>query len=339
MGTAIASGGAIEHIRHPLTGPAGETLGIDIAEFGPADAESMLMIVSGTHGVEGYCGSALQSHWLDGQLSTRPPGVRMVFVHALNPHGFAWVRRVNEDNVDLNRNFIDWSQTPPANAGYDEIADLLVPPSWSQDEQQRTTGALLERAEATGMDQLQADVSSGQYNHPTGIFYGGTGPTWSYDRLREICGARVRQATRVGIIDLHTGLGEWGHGELIGHHSTAHSAHQRAEAWWGDVRSMVDGDSVSASLHGDWLARAEEWFGDAEVTAAALEYGTVDTLSVLQSLRADAWLHAHGDPTSDEASAIRAQVRAAFLDDDPTWLIPVWSRFVEVVQDAFAALS
>jgi len=339
MGTAIASGGAIEHIRHPLTGPSGETLGIDIAEFGPPDAESMLMIVSGTHGVEGYCGSALQTHWLDGQLSTRPPGVRMVFLHALNPHGFAWVRRVNEDNVDLNRNFIDWSQPPPANAGYDEIAELLVPESWSTEEQQRTTGALLERAAATGMDQFQADVSRGQYGNPTGVFYGGSGPTWSHDRLREICAARVGQATRVGIIDLHTGLGEWGHGELIGHHATSHPAHQRAVSWWGDVRSMIDGDSVSASLDGDWLARAEEWFGDIEVTAAALEYGTVDTLSVLQSLRADAWLHAHGDPTSDEATAFRAQVRAAFLDDDPTWLVPVWARFVEVVRDAFDALS
>ncbi len=339
MGTAIASGGAIEHIRHPLTGPAGETLGIDIAEFGPADAESLLMIVSGTHGVEGYCGSALQTHWLDGQLGTRPPGVRMVFVHALNPHGFAWVRRVNEDNVDLNRNFIDWSQPAPANPGYDTIADLLVPESWDPAEQERTTAALLEHAAEFGMDQLQADVSSGQYNHPTGVFYGGTGPTWSHDRLREICAARVGAASRVGIIDLHTGLGEWGHGELIGHHATDHPAHLRSLDWWGEVMSMVDGESVSASLQGDWLMRAEEWFGSAEVTAVALEYGTVDLVSVLQALRADAWLHAHGDPTGPDAVSVRAQVRAAFADDDPSWLVPVWSRFVEVVNHAFVALS
>jgi len=339
MGTAIASGGAIEHIRHPLAGPAGETLGIDIAEFGPADAESMLMIVSGTHGVEGYCGSALQTHWLDGQLGTLPPGIRMVFVHALNPHGFAWVRRVNEDNVDLNRNFIDWSQPAPTNPGYDEIAELLVPESWSASDQERTTAALIERSATTGMDKLQADVSSGQYSHPTGVFYGGSAPTWSHERLREICAARVGAATKVGIIDLHTGLGEWGHGELIGHHSADHPAHQRAVDWWGEVKSMVDGDSVSASLDGDWLARAEDWFGSAEVTGTALEYGTVDLVTVLQALRADAWLHAHGDPTAPAAAAVRSQVRAAFLDDNPSWLVPVWSRFVEVVNHAFVALS
>ena len=339
MGTAIASGGAIEHIRHPLTGPAGETLGIDIAEFGPGDAESLLIIVSGTHGVEGYCGSALQTHWLDGQLATRPPGLRIVFIHALNPHGFAWVRRVNEDNVDLNRNFIDWGLPAPANTGYDEIAHLLVPESWGSAQQEASTAALLERAAAIGFDQLQADVSSGQYKHPTGVFYGGTGPTWSHERLREICSARVGAASRVGIIDLHTGLGEWGHGELIGHHPTSHPAHQRALSWWGDVRSMVDGESVSASLDGDWLARAEDWLGRVELTAVALEYGTVDPVTVLQALRADAWMHAHGDPTGPQASNIRAQVRAAFADDDPAWLVPVWSRFVEVVNHAFVALS
>lgn len=339
MGTAIASGGAIEHIRHPSTGPVGETIGVDIAEYGPADAESMLMIVSGTHGVEGYCGSALQTHWINGQLGTRPPNVRMVFVHALNPHGFAWVRRVNEDNVDLNRNFIDWSKAPPTNSGYDEIADLLVPSSWSAEEQERTTNVLMERALTIGLEALQAEVSSGQYAHPTGVFYGGSGPVWSHEQLHRICTQRRGSASRIGIIDIHTGLGEWGHGELIGHHPTDHPAHQRATAWWGDVRSMVDGESISASLDGDWLARAEEWLGDAEVTAAAIEYGTVDSISVLQSLRADAWLHAHGDPVGDDAPAVRAQVRAAFADDDPAWLIPVWSRFVEVVDHALSALA
>ena len=28
-------------------------------------------------------------------------------IHALNPFGFAHLRRANEDNVDLNRNFVD----------------------------------------------------------------------------------------------------------------------------------------------------------------------------------------------------------------------------------------
>ena len=102
---------------------------------------------------------------------------------------------------------------------------------------------------------------------------------------------------------------------------------------------MRDGESVSASLEGDWLAAVERWVPDVEVTSAALEFGTVDTIAVLQSLRADAWLHAYGDPTGPEAAAIRAQVRAAFADDDPAWLARLIERFDAVASGALIALD
>jgi hypothetical protein len=76
-----------------------------------------------------------------------------------------------------------------------------------------------------------------------------------------------------------------------------------------------------------------------EITAVALEFGTVDVVSVLQALRADAVLHAHGDPRSADAELVRAQVRAAFADDDPAWFDAVASRFDDVVDAAMTALS
>jgi hypothetical protein len=339
VGAADAAGAALTHVPHPRSGPAGEALGIDLAELGPVDAEAVVFVVSGTHGAEGFAGSALQTHWLQNCAEHRPDDVRMVWLHAHNPFGFAWVRRVNEDNVDLNRNYVDWSEPTPSNPGYAAIADLLVPADWSAETQERTFTALLEHAGTIGLDAMQAHVSGGQYDHPTGVFYGGTGPTWSYERMHEICERTLAGARRVGIIDLHTGLGDWGHGELIGHHATAHLGHQRALTWWGDVRSMVDGESVSATLVGDWLARADGWLAPAEVTAVAIEYGTVDTIAVLQALRADAWLHGHGDPTGPDAAAIRAAVRAAFADDDSAWIATLWPRFVEVLGAALANLS
>ena len=80
---------------HPTPGRLGEELAIDVLTIGPADAESVLLVVSGTHGVEGYAGSALQRWWLDERSTARPVDVRVVIVHALNPVGFWWVRRVN----------------------------------------------------------------------------------------------------------------------------------------------------------------------------------------------------------------------------------------------------
>ncbi len=203
--------------EHPLTGLGGEALAVDVATIGADDASSVLLLVSGTHGVEGFTGSALQHHWLAHHADERPAGVRVVLIHAFNPHGFAWVRRVNEDNVDLNRNFVDWGQPPPSNEDYGGIAHLLVPETWDDDTQESTTLGLLAYAEEVGFARLQEVVSAGQYSHPDGVFYGGSGPVWSHRWLSEHLRPIVGEATRVGIVDLHTGLGPWGHGELISH--------------------------------------------------------------------------------------------------------------------------
>jgi hypothetical protein len=292
--------------------------------------------VSATHGVEGYCGSALQTHWLSHHAGERPGDVRVVHLHALNPFGMAWVRRVNEDNVDLNRNFVDWTQPPPENADYALVADLIVPRDFSADEQARTTNELLGFVTTWGFPKLQAVISGGQYHHPTGVFYGGTGPVWSHRLLREICAQELTAAERVIIVDLHTGLGPWGVGELIASAPHGDPHYDRAAARWGTITSMLDGDSVSAVLTGDWMMVAGELAPHAEVTPITIEYGTVDPITVLQGLRADAWLHSYGDPRGADAPGVRAQVRAAFADDDPAWIAQCWTRYAEVMSAALA---
>ncbi len=327
---------SVTSFPHPLTGPNGEPLAVDVAELGSPNAEKTVLVVSGTHGVEGYCGSALQTEWLAKHSENRPDDTRVILVHGFNPVGFAWVRRVNEDNVDLNRNFINWSEAPPVNLDYQQIADLLVPVRFTEAEQQRTLDELFALVGEWGMDRFQAAVSGGQFTHPTGLFYGGTGPVWSHRWIGNWAANALGNVRQLTIIDLHTGLGPWGFGELISSRPRAHSEFQRAIHKWGEVRSMVDGDSVSANITGDWLAVTSEFLPTAEVTAVALEFGTVDLISVLLALRADAWLHAHGDPTGLHAQQVRAQVRAAFADDDPKWIATCWQRFHQVMNGALA---
>lgn len=324
---------------HPLTGIEGEPLFVDVAEIGPEAGSNVVIVVSGTHGVEGYLGSALQRYHLETADADRNDGPTLVFVHALNPYGFSWVRRVNEDNVDLNRNFGDWSNPPPANTRYTDFADTLVPGSWSDEEQERTLGVLMSSLQEIGFDEFQQIVSGGQFDHPSGIFYGGTGPTWSNRWLTEFLTERLRGVDRAAIIDLHTGLGPWSHGELISSEATASAAYERQTAWWNGVVSMVDGPSVSAALTGDWLSAVSALAPDTEVTGVAIEYGTVEPVTVMQSLRADAVLHSAGDPASPESAPIRAQVRAAFVDDDPAWLQACWPRYREVVTASVERLA
>ena len=337
LDAARHAGARLASFPHPRTGPSGEPLAVDVAELGPADAAHVVLVVSATHGVEGYCGSALQTQWLANHADERPADVRGAHVHALNPYGMAWHRRVNEDNVDLNRNFVDWSQPAPTNPDYELLADLLVPGEWSAEEQQRTTEALLAYATEYGFPRLQEVVTGGQYTVPTGVFYGGTGPVWSHRFLRDFCAETLRSAMQVTIIDLHTGLGPWGVGELIASASPGEPLFDRAAALWTDVKSMMTGESVSAVLAGDWLTVADQLAPHCEVTPITIEYGTVDPVTALQGLRADAWLHAHGDPTGSGAPEIRAQLRAAFADDDPAWIVACWPRYAEVMSAALHA--
>ncbi|MDG0975093.1 DUF2817 domain-containing protein, partial [Ilumatobacter sp.] len=145
LDAASTAGAEVTSFPHPVSGRGGEELAIDVAVLGSADATDVLLFVSGTHGVEGYAGSALQSWWLDECPGHGPESLRVVLLHAFNPVGFSWVRRVNEDNVDVNRNFVDWADVP-RNTGYGDIADLLVPAIWDDETQQMTTAALMEVA-------------------------------------------------------------------------------------------------------------------------------------------------------------------------------------------------
>jgi hypothetical protein len=110
-----------------------ETLATDVAWIGREDADKLLIITSGIHGVEGYCGSGCQIAMLnDDSLFARAKelDIAIALVHAVNPHGFSYGRRVNEDNVDVNRNFIPFGERVPTNPDYHELAPLLLPASW-----------------------------------------------------------------------------------------------------------------------------------------------------------------------------------------------------------------
>ena len=333
---ARTSGAELEQHVHPLTGPGGELLATDVATIGAPDAPMRLLIISGTHGVEGFAGSLCQTAFL-GQGVTVPEELAIVLVHAINPYGFAWLRRVNEDNVDLNRNCIDFAAGLPENPGYDQLATALVPASWDEGTQQATGDRLLEFATEHGFDALQAAVSMGQYRHPSGIFYGGSRPVWSQQTLETVARSTLAGAQRTAIIDLHTGLGPFGVGELIASHPDA-DGKDRLGRWYGEYTVPSEGTSVSADVSGDVLDALDEWLEVPEITGVAIEWGTVDIIEVSNALRADAWLHAHANPLGPEAGAIKQALRAAFAPDDPEWAGLVWTRFREVTAEASEGL-
>jgi len=325
LGAAAACGLDAESHVHPLAGRDGETLALDVVRDGPADARRLLILSSGCHGVEGYCGSGVQVFALHDEAwraQARANGVAVLYLHALNPYGFSHLRRVTHENVDLNRNFLDFSQPLPANPAYREIAPLLLPALWPPrpDNVAAVQAVIAER----GMGFWQAAITAGQHEFPGGLFFGGTAPTWSNQALRQVLRQHGAQATDIAWIDVHTGLGESGVGERIYAGPDDAATVARARQWWAadgatPVTSIYDGSSTSARLTGMMWRSAYEECPHARHTGMALEYGTVPLLEVLQALRAEHWLHLHPEASADQAQQIRAQMLAAFYTDTDAW--------------------
>ena len=322
---AATAGLALESHAHPLKGKDGEDLAMDVARSGPLDAARVLLVSSACHGVEGYCGSGVQifalhdQEWLD---YAKLKGVAVVYVHALNPHGFSHRRRVTQENVDLNRNFHDYSQSLPVNKAYRELADLLVPATWPPSA--ANEAAVQDFIANRGMKAFQAAGSGGQHEYPLGLFYGGSGPTWSNQTVRQVLRQHAGQARQLAWIDLHTGLGPSGLGERIYAGGDDAVAVQRTRQWWDGggatpVTSIYDGSSTSALLTGLMWSAVDQECPRAEYTGIAMEYGTVPMMDVFNALRADHWLHAHPQAPAALAAQIKQQIMDALYTQTDTW--------------------
>jgi hypothetical protein len=338
---AEAGGGLRSWFNPKARGPNGELLYLDTARFGPADAPHMLVLIAGTHGVEGHCGSGAEIAWLkNGGPAKLPKNTGALLIHAINPYGFAWSRRVTEDNVDLNRNFVDHDKAYPKNAGYEALAAAILPEDWNAASLAETERAFAAYSQTHGAYGLQGAISAGQYSHPDGVFFGGNAPTWSNRTIRAIARAELSAARRVGIIDFHTGLGPFGHGELICAVAPDAKSFARSRAWYGEeMTSPESGTSTSAVVVGVMTDSFPQELPDAEVTSIAIEYGTYTVPEVLNAVRADNWLHQRGDLATPLGKEIKADIKERFFPSGDKWREMVWARAEQTIGWALNGLN
>lgn len=331
---------------HPEVGRDGELLSLDVVRDGAPSATKMLIVSSACHGVEGFCGSGVQVHALHDialRAHCAAKGVAVLYLHAINPFGFSHLRRATHENVDLNRNFQDFSKPLPLRPAYAELHPLLMPDCWPPDE--ANVSAMARYMAVHGMSRLQEAITGGQYHYPDGLFFGGLAPAWSNDTLRKVLRQHVSQAQSVAWIDLHTGLGPSGYGERAFAGSPQdRSALARAQKWWsGDgktpIVSLDDGTSVSAPLVGlMWSALGEEC-PTAIGTAIAMEFGTQPLMQVLQALRAEQWLTLHPNAPFEQAKQIKQDMLDAFYVNTAEWKEGVISQAREAMVQAVDGLS
>ncbi len=340
---AQQAGLPVEQHLHPFRGPRGEDLAMDVVRDGPADAPALLVVTSACHGVEGFAGSAVQVACLRDagwRGYAHAQEVAVLYVHALNPWGFAHLRRVTHERVDLNRNFVDFSQPLPDNPGYRQLHPLLLPSDWPPREDNEKQ--LRCWIGTWGMEAFQAAVTQGQYEFPEGLFYGGAAPTWSHRNWRRVLRQHAHRARRLAWIDVHTGLGPTGVGEriLAGRNDPATVA--RARAWWhtpwAPLTVTQDGSSSSAALHGELWEAVYQECAQAEYTGITLEYGTTPLAEMLDALRGDHWLALNPDTGAHEAAAIRQRMLDAFHVNTALWRTQVLEQANEALFQAVDGL-
>jgi len=318
------------------TGPEGEELVTDTIWIGPENASRVLVLLGGTHGIEGFAGSAVQIDQLnliaEGN-AVIPADTAMLMVHALTPWGYAWQRRCDANGVDLNRNIVDFSRPLPENKDYDLLKDTF----YLADAARRKV-AFAEFERQHGRVALEKAVSAGQYSDPSGPFYGGAAPAHG----RRVCEELMRQYSLqdrdLAVIDLHTGLGSYGYGEIICDHEPDSGGAHTASRWYGEsVALPLLGTSTSVPKIGlldyAWHAIMNE--SSCYIT---LEFGTFSTDQLFEILLRDHQLWVQSDNEQARLAHRKVMLRH-FCPGDRAWREMVLFRARQVIAQGLSGVS
>ena len=339
LGAAESAGALLSWYENPSKGPYGEDLFLDTAWLGSKDAGKVLAIVSGTHGPEGFCGSACQVDWLS-NFRAPPIGIALLFIHTLNPFGFAWLRRQTEENVDLNRNHVDFSEPLPANPGYIELADAFVPPALSGPPFEAAEAKIAAYVEKHGMRAMRIARSGGQYSHPDGVFFGGVGPTWSRQTMERVARSfQLAERDLICLIDYHTGLGPYGYGEFIINYAPGSTGERLANAWFGDSVTNDQLGTSSGTAQQGFVEDGWKAILGNKLVSGTLEFGCYDLAATNEALREEHWHHVNGFAWDDPATRnAKAKIRRAFYPDKDDWKEMVLFRSRQVLRQAIEGL-
>jgi len=309
------------------TGPNSEILTIDIAWRGSPNPKRLIIHTSGLHGVEGFTGSAIQIKALENLPNTSDDGA-IVFVHALNPYGMAWLRRFNENNVDLNRNFLrskeSWSG---ASDGYQSVNNFLNPKS--PPSKDFFYLKLVYNVLKYGYRPLKTAIASGQYEYPKGIFFGGKQPEQGPKLYKSWLENTFSFADHIFVIDVHTGLGTQCQESLFHRIEGTKYSYLSNVLQKPLIRDYKKSDVVDYKYRGGHFNVFKELFPDSKIDFITQEFGTVSIVKVLYALREENRYHHYGEGKLDHPA--KKRLKNAFYPDSVNWKASVLQDGISLI--------
>lgn len=326
--SARVAGAKVAHYPHPRADPGGHAIGTTAAWLGPEDAARVAVIVSGTHGIEGYAGAAIQSAWLGTHdASALAAGEALLMIHLINPWGCAWNRREDHDNIDVFRNLVYGTQPFRENPLYDAFEEGINPRAWEGPLRERADAILAAFIADHGWEGFVTAMRRGQHNHPKGMTYHGSGPSWSRHVAEAIGETLLAHAERIDVLDIHTGFGSFGEAMIISCETPGTDAARWVDArfadmlyHWGQVGMIPD------HPHGPY-----HMWGRKRVRDFGLEFGTYDMTERFETVRANSFIHNYGDPLNAFDIETGLAYREGCYPASPEWRETILGIGLDVV--------
>lgn len=275
----------------PVESKTDDDLSIDFCYIPPVDStEKLVVIISGTHGIEGYVGSAVQQMLMTEVFQPDMfKDVGVLLVHGLNAWGFKHQRRFTENNVDLNRNFdVDHSLFQTKNDGFVALYDMLTPKTEVNMNSLDNRFFMLKAINQIvrkGMPALLQAFAQGQYQYPEGIYFGGKDFEQQKEIMTEVLGRIGANYSTILNIDLHTGFGERDQLHLFPNpvddlelKQTMEKVFDGYQIDWGDSDNFY-------TVSGQFVEYIGDLFPGKVSIPMLMEFGTLNTSTTIGSVK------------------------------------------------------
>lgn len=302
---------------------------IDYLYLATPQSKNLIIIQSGIHGVEAHAGSAVQNSLLDALSERNFKKTSFLFIHGINSYGFKNNLRVNKNNVDLNRNFLEGLHAHQIqNEGYRTLNTFLNPRSVYTEGFLSKFTFLFDAVFHIfkySKDTLKRSLLRGQFDHPQGIYFGGQNLQPESIAVIKIWSEYAEAFQNILIIDLHTGYGEKNKLHLLANSSTAARSKELQDLFtptaidFGDTKEFYQTSGDALSLFQTKFAQNKN------VNGIAFEFGTLDSQTLMGSMESlyrvisENQGRQHGYKNDQSKSYIQQVFRDMFYPTDPFW--------------------
>lgn len=302
-----------EHSTIHISSAIDSELYTDICYIPPKGAAHKLVILtSGLHGIEAYTGSALQLLFLEKMAEYRNiENTGFLFIHALNPFGFKYGRKVTEAHVDLNRNCVlDEQEYGSLNPGFTQMYDMLTPAgevnvydAWYRSFHLVAIRKIIQES----MGVLRQAALQGQYQYPEGIYYGGTKYEPQIDAVMPVIKSYINRYREVLAVDLHTGYGQRGQLHLFIDRPDDIEVEQGIETVFAGAKIDWSEGADFYTINGEFLGLLAAQADSALVIPMLMEFGTMNSQTTLGSLKSIQIMIAENQGANNGYASLRSE--------------------------------